>query len=104
TAPSRPPTGATSAVAWIGRTLGKYEITAVLGQGGIGTGFRGHHPLIDRDVAVKLLPEELAEDTTALGRFLAEAKAVGKLNHPNVVSVYDVGQEGKAYYLVMELM
>jgi serine/threonine protein kinase len=104
TAPSHPPSGATSAVAWIGRSLGKYQLTAVLGQGGMGTVFRAHDPLIDRDVAVKLLPEELADDETALGRFLSEAKAVGKLNHSHVVSVYDVGQEGRAYYLVMELM
>jgi serine/threonine protein kinase len=104
TKPTRPPTSATSAVAWIGRSLGKYQITAVLGQGGMGIVFKAHDPLIDRDVAIKLLPEELAEDETALGRFLAEAKAVGKLNHQNVVSVYDVGQDGKAYYLVMELM
>jgi eukaryotic-like serine/threonine-protein kinase len=104
TAPSHPPSSATSAVAWIGRALGKYQLTAVLGQGGMGTVFRAHDPLIDRDVAVKLLPEELADDETALGRFLSEAKAVGKLNHSHVVSVYDVGQEGRAYYLVMELM
>ena len=104
TAPSHPPSGAASAVAWIGRSLGKYQLTAVLGQGGMGTVFRAHDPLIDRDVAVKLLPEELADDETALGRFLSEAKAVGKLNHSHVVSVYDVGQEGRAYYLVMELM
>lgn len=104
TTPNRPPRSATSAVAWIGRSLGKYQITAVLGQGGMGIVFRAHDPLIDRDVAIKLLPEELAEDETALGRFLAEAKAVGRLNHQNVVSVYDVGQDGKAYYLVMELM
>ena len=104
TAPSRPPVSLISANAWIGRSLGKYQITAVLGQGGMGIVFKAHDPLIDRDVAIKLLPEELAEDETALGRFLAEAKAVGRLNHQNVVSVYDVGQDGKAYYLVMELM
>ncbi len=104
TTPSHPPSGAISSVAWIGRALGKYQLTAVLGQGGMGTVFRAHDPLIDRDVAVKLLPEELADDETALGRFLSEAKAVGKLNHSHVVSVYDVGQEGRAYYLVMELM
>ena len=89
---------------WIGRTLGKYQITETLGQGGMGIVFRAHDPMIERDVAIKLLPEELAEDERALSRFLAEAKAAGRLNHPNVVSIYEIGQEGEAYFLVMELL
>src|ERR1051325_10046427 len=72
--------------AWIGRSLGKYRITGVLGKGGMGTVFRAFDPMIEREVAIKLLPEELAEDETSLARFLSEAKAAGKLNHPNVVA------------------
>ncbi|HEV3417793.1 MAG TPA: ABC transporter substrate-binding protein, partial [Pirellulales bacterium] len=104
TAPSRAPGSPAAAAAWIGRTLGKYQVIGVLGQGGMGVVFRGRDALIERDVAIKLLPEDLAEDETALARFLAEAKAAGKLNHANVVSIYEIGQEGRAYFLVMELI
>ncbi len=104
TTPSRSPSSATAAAAWVGRSLGKYQITGVLGQGGMGIVFRGRDPLLERDVAIKLLPDDLAEDETALARFLAEAKAAGRLNHANVVSIYEIGQEGHAYFLVMELI
>jgi eukaryotic-like serine/threonine-protein kinase len=104
TTSSRSPSSATAAAAWIGRTLGKYQITGILGQGGMGIVFLGRDPLIERDVAIKLLPDDLAEDESALARFLAEAKAAGKLNHANVVSIYEIGQEGRAYFLVMELI
>lgn len=100
----RPSRATTVAATWIGRMLGKYQVKSVLGQGGMGVVFRAHDPMIERDVAIKLLPKELAEDEKALGRFLAEAKAAGKLNHPNVVSIYEIGQEGQAYFLVMELI
>lgn len=90
--------------AWVGRKLGKYEVTGVLGQGGMGFVLKALDPLIERHVAIKLLPEDLAEDENSLERFLVEAKSAGKLNHPNAVSIYEVGQEGQAYYLVMELI
>ncbi|MDB5334469.1 MAG: serine/threonine protein kinase [Planctomycetaceae bacterium] len=90
--------------AWIGRKLGKYEVTGVLGRGGMGFVLKALDPLIERHVAIKLLPEDLAEDTNSLERFLSEAKSAGKLNHPNVVSIYEIGQEGQAYFLVMELI
>jgi ABC-type branched-subunit amino acid transport system substrate-binding protein len=101
---SRPAIAAMSATAWIGKKLGKYQVLGILGQGGMGVVFRALDPLIEREVAIKLLPEELAEDETALARFLSEAKSVGKLTHANVVSVHDIGQEGRAYFIVMELM
>ena len=104
TQPTQPTGTFAPAAGWIGKSLGKYQIVGVLGQGGMGIVFRARDPLIEREVAVKLLPEELAEDETALARFLAEAKSVGKLNHANVVSIYDIGQEGRAYFIVMELM
>ena len=104
TAAERPLPTSPVADRWIGATLGKYQITETLGQGGMGIVLRAHDPMIERDVAIKLLPEELAEDERALNRFLAEAKAAGRLNHPNVVSIYEIGQEGQAYYLVMELL
>ena len=89
---------------WVGRRLGKYEITALLGVGGMGVVLKGHDPSIERDVAIKVLPADLSADEASLNRFLAEAKSAGKLNHPNAVTIYEVGQEGDAHYLVMEIV
>ena len=89
---------------WIGTTLGRYEIVGVLGQGGMGLALKARDPMIDREVAIKLLSDELAADPKAVQRFLAEARAAGRLSHPNTVSIYEVGQEGSAYYLVMEFI
>jgi urea transport system substrate-binding protein len=86
----------------VGEPLGKYQITAVLGEGGMGVVLKAHDPLIERDVAVKVLADYLAADPTSLGRFLAEAKAGGKLSHPNVVAIYEIGQEGPTHFLVLE--
>src|SRR5581483_114642 len=83
-----PPSTSASAEAWVGRSLGKYRITAKLGEGGMGFVLKAHDPLIDRDVAIKLLANHLSTDPTALARFLAEARAIGKLNHPNVSAIY----------------
>jgi urea transport system substrate-binding protein len=88
----------------IGEPLGKYTITAVLGQGGMGTVLKAHDPAIERDVAVKVLADYLAEDATSLARFLAEAKAAGKVNHPNVVAIYEIAQDGPTHFLVLEFV
>jgi urea transport system substrate-binding protein len=90
------------AASWVGKCLGKYQVTGVLGQGGMGTVLKAHDPLIERDVAIKVLASHLAADASALGRFLAEARAAGKLNHPNVTAIYEICQEGPTCYLVME--
>ena len=86
----------------IGTSIGRYEITGVLGQGGMGVVFMAHDPMIERDVAVKLLSEEWSADERAVQRFLVEAKSAGKLGHPNTVAIHELGQEGQSYYLVME--
>lgn len=93
-----------SAQQFVGKTLGKYQIAGALGIGGMGVVFKAHDPMIERDVAIKVLSQELAADDIALRRFLAEARAAGKLNHPNVVSIYDVGHEGETFFLAMELV
>lgn len=95
---------AEKAAAWIGRKLGKYEITGLLGQGGMGVVYRAYDETIGREVAIKLLPAELAADKNMLERFLAEARAAGRLTHPHIVSIHDIGQEGDVNYIVMELM
>ena len=89
---------------WFGKSLGKYQVTQVLGKGGMGIVLKAHDSVIGRDVAIKVLAEHLAEDATALARFQAEAKAAGQLNHPNVAGIFDVGQQGNSHYLVMEFV
>ncbi|MFH1301805.1 MAG: ABC transporter substrate-binding protein [Planctomycetota bacterium] len=95
---------AAKAAAWIGRSVGKYQITGLLGQGGMGVVYQAHDSTIERDVAIKLLPAELASDKKMLDRFLAEAKAAGRLAHPHVVSIHEIGQQDDIHYIVMELM
>lgn len=89
---------------WVGRQLGKYKITEVLGVGGMGVVLKAYDASIERDVAIKVLPAELSSDKVALGRFLAEAKSAGKLSHPNTVTIYEIAQEGPTNYLVMEVV
>ena len=96
--------GTADAQVWVGRTLGKYQITSVLGQGAMGVVLKSRDPLIERDVAIKVLAEHLATDTAAAGRFLSEAKSAGKLNHPNVMAIYEICQEGSLTYLVLEFV
>ncbi|MBI4612816.1 MAG: protein kinase [Planctomycetes bacterium] len=84
------------------RRLGKYPIRRRIGQGGMGTVYLGHHPELDRPVAIKVMNPEAAADTAAVARFRREAQVVARLNHPGVARVYDVAQEGAILYLVME--
>jgi predicted Ser/Thr protein kinase len=83
-----------------GDHLGPYEIVAPLGAGGMGEVYRARDPRLSRDVALKILPQELVGDRSRRARFEQEARAVAALNHPNIVAVYDVG-EG---YIVSELV
>ena len=89
---------------WVGRRLGKYDITGVLGVGGMGIVLKAHDTSIERDVAIKVLPAELSTDEVALGRFLAEAKSAGKLSHANTVTIYEIAQDGPTHYLAMEVV
>lgn len=88
----------------VGATLGKYELTAELGKGGMGVVFLATDPFLDRDVAVKVITAEYAADATTLSRFVDEARSAGRLQHPNVVAVYDVGEQDGTHYLVMEYL
>jgi len=88
------------------RTLGRYELLAELGKGAMGVVYRANDPLLDRQVAIKTVsmsldPQEMAEYE---GRFYQEAKAAGSLNHPNIVTVYDVGKSGNLAYMAMEFL
>ena len=87
-----------------GTRFGDYEVEAELGKGGMGRVFRGRHLTLDRPVALKLLNPQFAADESYLARFLKEARAAARLNHPNIVQIYDFGHVGPAYYLAMELV
>lgn len=87
-----------------GQKIGKYEIRAQLGAGGMGAVYLAFDPLIQREVALKVLSPDLQSSNNALQRFLGEARAIGRLNHSHVVSIYDIDQFEGRYYLVMELV
>jgi eukaryotic-like serine/threonine-protein kinase len=87
-----------------GSRLGPYEIQSSLGAGGMGEVYRAHDPRLGRDIAVKILPADVAQDADRLKRFTREARTVSALNHPNIVTVYEVGQDGDIAYMAMELV
>ena len=87
-----------------GYSLGPYEIVAPIGAGGMGEVYRARDSRLDREVAIKVLPEHLAANSEALTRFEREAKAVAALSHPNILSIHDFGREGGVSYAVMELL
>jgi beta-lactam-binding protein with PASTA domain/tRNA A-37 threonylcarbamoyl transferase component Bud32 len=89
----------------IGSVLGgRYRLIELLGQGGMATIYRARDGQLERDVAVKLLRPEYGRDPDFLTRFRAEAQAAANLNHPNIVAVYDYGQDEAGPYIVMELI
>jgi serine/threonine protein kinase len=81
-----------------GMRLGSYEIVSLLGRGGMGEVYRARDARLDRDVAIKVLPEDLATDSDRVRRFQQEARAIGALNHPHICQIHDVGPG----YLVLE--
>jgi TolB-like protein/Flp pilus assembly protein TadD len=87
-----------------GTRLGPYEILLPLGAGGMGEVYRARDTRLGRDVAVKVLPAEVANDADRLHRFEREARAASALNHPNILTVHDVGNDGGVAFLVTELL
>jgi eukaryotic-like serine/threonine-protein kinase len=84
-----------------GTRLGPYEIVAAIGAGGMGEVYKAHDPRLNRHVAIKVLGADVAAPD-ALERFEQEARAASKLNHPNILTVHDVGREGGVFYFAME--
>jgi len=87
-----------------GTRLGPYEIAAPLGAGGMGEVYRARDSRLNRDVAIKVLPSEFASDRNRRELFDREARAVAALNHPNILALYDIGNENGVAYLVTELL
>jgi serine/threonine protein kinase len=87
-----------------GMTLGSYRVLERIGRGGMASVFRAHHVGLDRYVAIKVLPDFFAEEEVYRERFEHEAKAIGRLKHPNILEVFDFGQDDGVTYIVTELV
>jgi Tol biopolymer transport system component/predicted Ser/Thr protein kinase len=88
----------------VGARLGPYEVLARLGAGGMGEVWRARDTRLQRDVAIKVLPSELSADAGRLKRFEKEARSASALNHPNIVTIYDIGSQDSVSYIAMELI
>src|SRR6202163_1538464 len=87
-----------------GTKLGPYEIQSPLGAGGMGEVYRSTAPNLGRDVALKVLPAEMASDPERLARFRREAKALAQLDHPNIVTIHSVEESDGVHFLTMQLV
>src|SRR5438093_13155487 len=88
----------------VGTHLGPYEVISPLGAGGMGEVYRARDTRLGREVAIKVLPAAFSQDADRLRRFEQEARAVGMLNHPNILIIHDIGTHEGAPYLVSELL
>src|SRR3954471_24224840 len=88
----------------IGTQLGSHEVTALLGKGGMGEVYRAKDSKLKRDVALKFLPDDLANDPDRLLRFQREAELLASLNHPNIAHFYGLEESGNTQFIIMELV
>jgi eukaryotic-like serine/threonine-protein kinase len=88
----------------VGRMIGSYRVLALLGAGGMGHVYRAKDTKLGRDVAIKILPDQFSSNWQWVKRFEQEARAASALNHPNVVTIHEIGQIGSLYFIVMELI
>ncbi|HRC55998.1 MAG TPA: protein kinase, partial [Kofleriaceae bacterium] len=97
--------GSTGARRLIGKVvLGQYELVEILGQGGMSVVYKGRHKITEQPVALKILPPELAAHSQVKSRFLEEARALAQLDHPNIVHLYNFGEENGSFVLAMQFV
>lgn len=87
-----------------GATIGQYTIVSSLGAGGVGEVFRAQDGRLDREVALKVLPMEFADDDERMTRFVREARSASALNHPSILTIYEIGEASGYHYLATELV
>src|SRR5947199_10863552 len=87
-----------------GTKLGRYEIRSKIGEGGMGEVYLAQDTKLDRKVALKILPAELAENRDRMRRFVQEAKSAAALNHPNIAHVYEIGESDGTHFIAMEFV
>src|SRR5205809_679065 len=87
-----------------GTRIGRFEIRAKIGQGGMGEVYRAYDPKISREVAIKILPVDFTADKERLARFEREARAAGALNHPNIITIHEVGEAESRPYIATEFV
>ena len=87
-----------------GQKIGPYEVSGQIGAGGMGEVYRARDPRLGRDVAIKVLPASFSSDSDRLQRFAQEARAAAALNHPNILAIFDIGEDKGAPYVVSELL
>ena len=87
-----------------GQVFGGCELQSLIGRGGMGEVYKALQKSLEREVAVKILPADMASDPSYVERFMQEARSIARLSHSNVVQVYDAGQQDRYYFIIMELV